>query len=77
MSGGSTNTVTRTELDPSQAPYVQYGLSEAQRLYATGGPQAYTGQTYVGPSQQTQAALSAMQTRAMQATRLYLWRNNS
>jgi hypothetical protein len=70
MSGGSTNTVTRTELDPSQAPYVQYGLSEAQRLYATGGPQAYTGQTYVGPSQQTQAALSAMQTRAMQGNPL-------
>jgi hypothetical protein len=70
MSGGSTNTVTRTELDPSQAPYVQYGLSEAQRLYATGGPQAYTGQTYIGPSQQTQAALSAMQTRAMQGNPL-------
>ncbi len=51
-------------------PYVQYGLSEAQRLYATGGPQAYTGQTYVGPSQQTQAAMSAMQTRAMQGNPL-------
>ncbi len=70
MSGGSTNTVTRTELDPSMQPYVQYGLSEAQRLYATGGPQAYTGQTYVGPSQQTQAAMSAMQTRAMQGNPL-------
>ncbi len=70
MAGGSTNTVTRTELDPSMQPYVQYGLSEAQRLYATGGPQAYTGQTYVGPSQQTQAAMSAMQTRAMQGNPL-------
>ena len=70
MAGGSTNTVTRTELDPSMQPYVQYGLSEAQRLYATGGPQAYTGQTYIGPSQQTQAAMSAMQTRAMQGNPL-------
>jgi hypothetical protein len=47
-------------------PYVQYGLSEAQRLYSGGGPEFYQGQTYVGPSQQTQAALSAMQNRAMQ-----------
>jgi len=66
MSGGSTNTVTRTELDPAMRPYVQYGLSEAQRLYSGGGPEFYQGQTYVGPSQQTQAALSAMQNRAMQ-----------
>ena len=70
MAGGSTNTITRTELDPSMQPYVQYGLSEAQRLYATGGQQAYTGSTYIGPSQQTQAALSAMQTRAMQGNPL-------
>lgn len=66
MAGGSTNTVTRTELDPTMRPYVQYGLSEAQRLYSGGGPEFYQGQTYVGPSQQTQAALSAMQNRAMQ-----------
>lgn len=64
MSGGG-STVTRTELDPNVAPYVQYGLSEAQRLYATPTPQYYPGQTYVGPSQQTQAALSAAQTRAL------------
>jgi hypothetical protein len=51
-------------------PYVQYGLSEAQRLYQAGAPEFYTGQTYVGPSQQTQAALSAMQTRAMQGNPL-------
>lgn len=70
MAGGTTNTVTRTELDPTMRPYVQYGLSEAQRLYQAGAPEFYTGQTYVGPSQQTQAALSAMQTRAMQGNPL-------
>lgn len=63
--GGGGSTITRTELDPNVAPYVQYGLSEAQRLYATPTPQYYPGQTYVSPSQQTQAALSAAQTRAL------------
>jgi hypothetical protein len=70
MAGGSTNTVTRTELDPTMRPYVQYGLSEAQRLYQAGTPEYFTGQTYVGPSQQTQSALSAMQSRAMQGNPL-------
>ena len=70
MAGGTTNTVTRTELDPTMRPYVQYGLTEAQRLYQAGVPEFFTGQTYVGPSQQTQAALSAMQTRAMQGNPL-------
>jgi len=70
MAGGTTNTVTRTELDPTMRPYVQYGLQEAQRLYQQGAPEFYTGATYVGPSQQTQSALSAMQTRAMQGNPL-------
>lgn len=62
--GGGTNTVTRTELDPTMRPYVQYGLSEAQRLYQMGAPQYYPGQTYIGPSQQTKTALEAAQARA-------------
>ena len=63
-SGGTT--VSRTELDPTMRPYVQYGLSEAQRLYSQPGMmQYYPGQTYIGPSQQTQAALQAAQQRAM------------
>jgi len=63
-SGGTT--VSRTELDPTMRPYVQYGLSEAQRLYQQPGMmQYYPGQTYIGPSQQTQAALQAAQQRAM------------
>ena len=69
--GGGTNTVTRTELDPTMRPYVQYGLSEAQRLYQTPNvPQYYSGQTFIGPSAQTTAALEAAQTRAMQGSPL-------
>ena len=64
--GGGTNTVTRTELDPVMRPFVQYGLEESTRLYqAPGSMQYYPGQTYVSPSQQTQAALSAAQQRAV------------
>jgi len=63
--GGGTNTVTRTELDPIMRPFVQYGLEESTRLYQNPDmPQYYPGQTYVGPSQQTQAALTAAQQRA-------------
>lgn len=69
--GGGTNTVTRTELDPTMRPYVAYGLSEAQRLYATPDiPSYYPGQTYVAPSQQTQSALQAAQARAVQGNPL-------
>ena len=66
MAGGSSgSSVQRVELDPTMQPYVAYGLSEAQRLYQTPGfMEYYPGQTYVSPSQQTQAALQAAQTRA-------------
>ena len=63
--GQTTNTVTRTELDPIMRPFVQYGLEESTRLYQNPDvPQYYPGQTYVAPSQQTQAALAAAQQRA-------------
>jgi hypothetical protein len=46
-------------------PYVDYGLQESTRLYQNPDmPQYYPGQTYVAPSQQTQAALAAAQQRA-------------
>jgi hypothetical protein len=46
-------------------PFVQYGLEESTRLYQNADtPQYYPGQTFVGPSQQTQAALAAAQQRA-------------
>jgi hypothetical protein len=63
--GGGQNTVTRTELDPAVRPYVEYGLSEAQKLYQTPGPSFYPGQTYVSPSQTTQLGLQAAQNRAL------------
>lgn len=63
--GGGTNTVTRTELDPVMRPFVQYGLEESTRLYQQPNlPSYYPGQTFVSPSQQTQAALQAAQQRA-------------
>lgn len=69
--GGGTNTVTRTELDPVMRPFVQYGLEESARLYQNPDtPQYYPGQTYVAPSQQTQAALAAAQQRASQGNPL-------
>ncbi len=62
--GKSTGTATTT-IDPMLKPYVTYGLSEAQKLYQSPNPQYYPGQTYVSPSQQTQQALQAQQTRAL------------
>lgn len=63
-------TTTTSTIDPTIQPYLSYGLSEAQRLYQTGGPQYYPGQTYVSPSQTTQAGLSALEQRAMQGSPL-------
>lgn len=69
MSGGG-STVTRTELDPKVAPFVEYGLGEAQRLYQTEGPSYYPGQTFVGPSAQTMSAFQAAQQRAVMGSPL-------
>ena len=54
-----------TSIDPAVQPYLTYGLGEAQRLYETGGPQYYPGQTYVAPSTTTQTGLQALEQRAM------------
>lgn len=58
-------TVTSTT-EPSAVikPYLQYGLSEAQRLYQAGGTPV------VAPSTATQQAMEAMQTRALQGSPL-------
>jgi len=63
-SGGGTST-TKNELDPTIRPFVEYGLQEAKGLYQTDTPQYYGGQTYIGPSAQTQSALQAAQNRAL------------
>jgi hypothetical protein len=63
--GGQQDSTTTTSIDPAIKPYVTYGLEEAKRLYETGSPQFFPGQTYVSPSEQTQQALQMAQNRAM------------
>lgn len=46
--GGTTRTNTSTSYPDFQQPYVGNLLSEAQRLYNTGGPQQYQGSTVAG-----------------------------
>ena len=53
-----------TQIDPTIQPYLKYGLDEAQKLYQGGGPQYYTGQTYVGPSDATNTGIQALTARA-------------
>jgi hypothetical protein len=59
-----------TQLDPTLRPYVGYGLEEARRLYQNFTPQYFPGQTYVSPTQATQAALQAQINRATQGSAL-------
>jgi hypothetical protein len=58
-------TTTTSTVDPTIAPYLTYGLGQAQQLYQGGGPQYYTGETFVSPSQTTQAGVQALETRAL------------
>jgi hypothetical protein len=63
--GGSPQQQTTTSgIDPSMRPYVEKGLSEAQKLYETYTPQYYGGQTYVSPSAQTESALTMAEQQA-------------
>ena len=57
-------TTTTSQIDPTIQPYLGYGLQQAQRLYQSGGPQYYGGQTYVSPSTATQTGLQALEARA-------------
>jgi len=65
MGGGGGGSTTTSGIDPSIKPYVEYGLEEAKRQYQTPGAAFFPGQTYVSPSEATQTALQAAQTRAM------------
>ena len=58
-------TTTTSQIDPAIAPYLTYGLGQAQQLYQGGGPQYYTGETFVAPSQTTQTGVQALETRAL------------
>ena len=63
-SGGGQSQTTTSGIDPSMRPYVEKGLSEAQKLYETYTPQYYGGQTYVSPSAQTESALTMAEAQA-------------
>jgi len=65
MGGGGGGSTTSTGIDPFLKPYVEYGLSEGQKLYQSAGPEYYPGQTYIAPSAATQQALSMAQQRAL------------
>lgn len=58
-------TTTTSQVDPAIAPYLTYGLEQAAGLYQGGGPRYYTGETFVAPSQTTQAGVQALETRAL------------
>jgi hypothetical protein len=65
MGGGGGGSSTTSGIDESIKPYVTYGLSEAQKQYESPGAKFFPGQTYVSPSDATQAALEASQVRAL------------
>ena len=62
--GGGQQQTTTSGIDPSMRPYVEKGLSEAQKLYETYTPKYFEGQTYVSPSAQTESALSMAEAQA-------------
>ena len=61
--GGQTQT-TKSELDPTVRPFVEYGLQEAKGLYKTAGPSYYPSDTYIPASAQTTSALGLAEARA-------------
>lgn len=62
MGGADIPTATQTTASSTtapwvgQQPYLSQALQSAQNLYATGGPQYYTGQTIAAPGDATQQA---------------------
>ena len=63
--GGNQTSTTTTSIDPTIKPFVTYGLEEGKRLYESGTPSFFPGQTYVSPSEATKSALQMAQERAM------------
>jgi hypothetical protein len=57
-------TTTMNQIDPMLQPFVQFGLSEAKRLYEAPGPSYFPGKTYISPSETTLSALKAGEARA-------------
>ena len=64
--GGSTRTITSSTAAPTYAqPFLEYGLSEAQRIYESPTPQYYPESTVVGFSPETQMAMGGMRQQAI------------
>lgn len=65
--GGQTRTVQGTTVEPPafQKPFVEYGLSEAKKLYEGGSPAYYPGSTVVGFSPESELALSGIREQAI------------
>jgi len=62
--GGPQTSESRSELDPTVRPFVEFGLGEAKNLYQTSTPEYFAGQTYVSPSAQTESALAQAEAQA-------------
>jgi len=68
--GGNQTSTTTTSIDPTIAPYVGFALGEGKRLYESGTPSFFPGQTYVSPSEATQSALQMAKERAISGSPL-------
>lgn len=68
MAGGGGSQQTTQQIDPMLAPYVQFGLGEALRLYQSGVPQFFPGQTYIGPSAYSTQAIETAAKRATEGS---------
>ena len=71
--GGGTRTiqsVSQSMTDPTTAPFKEFALSEAKRLYDLGPQQYFPGSTVVGFSPETEAALAATRQKAIDGSPL-------
>ena len=71
--GGGTRTiqsVSQSMTDPTTAPFKEFALSEAKRLYDRGPQQYFPGSTVVGYSPETEAALAATRQKAIDGSPL-------
>jgi len=65
--GGQTRTVQASTVEPPafQKPFIEYGLSEAKKLYESETPKYYPGSTVVGFSPESEMALSGIRQQAI------------
>jgi hypothetical protein len=54
-----------SSIDPTLRPYLELGLRGAEQLFLQQQPSLYPGQMFVGPSEQTQAALNMQEDIAL------------